>query len=93
MVDNGIKGNILNVASASSLRPANSAYILSKWGIRGLTLGLAKALAKDGITVNGIAPGPTATPMLIMIIRTIIWYWIVYHLEDILCLKKSLIWQ
>ena len=64
MVDNGIKGNILNVASASSLRPANSAYTLSKWGIRGLTLGLAKALAKDGITVNGIAPGPTATPML-----------------------------
>ena len=59
-----IKGNILNVASASSLRPANSAYTLSKWGIRGLTLGLAKALAKDGITVNGIAPGPTATPML-----------------------------
>lgn len=65
MVDKGIKGNILNVASASSLRPANSAYILSKWGIRSLTLGLAKALAKDGITVNGIAPGPTATPMLI----------------------------
>lgn len=27
-------------------------------------MGLAKALAPYGITVNGIAPGPTATPML-----------------------------
>lgn len=59
-----IAGNILNIASASSLRPANSAYILSKWGIRALTQGLAKSLIPYGITVNGIAPGPTATPML-----------------------------
>ncbi len=64
MKDNQIKGNILNIASSSSLRPAISAYTLSKWGIRGLTMGLAKALAPYGITVNGIAPGPTATPML-----------------------------
>lgn len=63
--DNNIKGNILNVASSSSLRPAHSAYTLSKWGIRGLTLGLAKCLAPYGITVNGVAPGPTATPMLL----------------------------
>lgn len=65
LVANKIKGNILNIASASSLRPADSAYTVSKWGLRGLTLGLAKALGKDGITVNGIAPGPTATPMMI----------------------------
>lgn len=62
---NRIEGNILNIASSSSLRPAASAYTLSKWGIRGLTLGLAKSLIPYGITVNGIAPGPTATPMLI----------------------------
>lgn len=65
MVSNSIKGNILNIASSSSLRPAISAYTLSKWGIRGLTLGLARALAPYGITVNGIAPGQTATPMLL----------------------------
>lgn len=64
-VANNIKGNILNIASASCIRPADSAYTVSKWGIRGLTLGLAKTLAKYGITVNGIAPGPTATPMMI----------------------------
>lgn len=65
MVANKINGNILNIASASSLRPADSAYTVSKWGLRGLTLGLAKALGKEGITVNGIAPGPTATPMML----------------------------
>lgn len=65
MKNNKIKGNILNIASSSSLRPGNSAYNLSKWGIRSLTLGLAKSLIPYGITVNGIAPGPTATPMLI----------------------------
>lgn len=63
--ENGIEGNILNIASSSSLRPAVSAYMLSKWGVRGLTLGLARAFAPYGITVNGIAPGPTATPMLL----------------------------
>lgn len=64
MKENGIQGNILNVASSSSLRPAASAYTISKWGIRGLTLGLARVLSPYGITVNGLAPGPTATPML-----------------------------
>jgi len=64
MKENNIHGNILNIGSSSCLRPAVSAYTLSKWGIRGLTLGLAKDLAPYSITVNGIAPGPTATPML-----------------------------
>lgn len=61
---NNIHGNILNVASSSSLRPATSAYTISKWGIRGLTLGLTRMLVPYNIVVNGIAPGPTATPML-----------------------------
>lgn len=64
MKDNHIKGNILNIASSSSLRPATGAYTLSKWGIRGLTLGMARLLAPHNIVVNGLAPGPTATPML-----------------------------
>lgn len=64
MKDNAIHGNILNIASSSALRPANSAYILSKWGLRALTLGMAKSLIPHGIVVNAIAPGPTATPMM-----------------------------
>ena len=64
MIANNVQGNILNIASSSSLRPATTPYILSKWGIKGLTIGLAKILIKDGIVVNGLAPGPTATPML-----------------------------
>lgn len=64
MVSNGIKGNILNICSSSSQRPAISAYTVSKWGLRGLTLGLAKSLVMHGITVNGLAPGAVATPML-----------------------------
>ena len=64
MKENHIEGNILNMGSSSCLRPAASAYTLSKWGTRGFTMGLAKSLAPYGITVNGIAPGPTATPMV-----------------------------
>lgn len=64
MKENHIKGNILNIASTGSFRPADTAYRISKWGLRGLTLGMAKSLIKEGIVVNGIAPGPTATSML-----------------------------
>lgn len=56
-----IHGNILNVCSSSSFRPGDSPYALSKWGLRSMTLGLAKRLIPYGIVVNGIAPGPTAT--------------------------------
>lgn len=56
-----VKGNILNICSASSLRPGESPYILSKWGLRALTLGMARRLVKHGIVVNGLAPGCTNT--------------------------------
>lgn len=64
MINNQIEGNILNIASSSSLRPANHAYALSKWGIRGLTEGFAKMLIKHNIVVNGIGPCGTATPFM-----------------------------
>ena len=64
MIENNIKGHILNLSSSSSLRPAWTPYQMSKWAIKGFTLGLADTLIKDGIVVNAIAPGPTATPML-----------------------------
>lgn len=63
-VNNKIGGNILMIGSSSSLRPATSAYTITKNAVYGFTKGLAKVLAPYGITVNGLAPGPTATPML-----------------------------
>lgn len=63
MIENDIKGNILNIGSSSSNRPTNSAYSLSKACIKELTEGMAKYLIPHGIVVNGIAPGPTATPL------------------------------
>lgn len=64
MIDNKIKGHILNLSSSSALRPAWSPYEMSKWSVRGMTVGLADTLIPYGIVVNAIAPGPTATPML-----------------------------
>lgn len=64
MIKNNIKGNILNVLSSSSLRPAISPYAMSKWAGLGLTKGLAKKLIKHDIVVNAIAPGPTATSLI-----------------------------
>lgn len=65
MINNKIKGNILNILSSSSRRPAVVPYSISKWGEEGLTIGLAKKCVEYGIVVNAIAPGPTATKMLV----------------------------
>ena len=63
MVSHNIKGHILNISSSSALRPAWTPYQISKWAIRGFTLGLADTLLPHGIIVNAIAPGPTTGPM------------------------------
>ena len=57
-------GHILNVSSASSLKPSWTPYEISKRAVDGITRGLAHKLISHGIVVNGIAPGPTATPMM-----------------------------
>lgn len=63
-IKNKIKGHILMISSSTCFEPAWSPYRLSKWGIRGLTSGMAQELIKYGIIVNAIAPGSTATEML-----------------------------
>jgi len=64
MIEKGIRGHILNISSSSALRPATTPYHMSKWAVRGLTVGLADILMPYGIVVNAIGPGPTATAML-----------------------------
>lgn len=64
MIDHHVKGHILNLSSSSALRPANSPYHMSKWAVRGLTVGLADMFLPYGIVINAIGPGPTATAML-----------------------------
>lgn len=65
MVKDGVRGNICFVTSSSAYRPATNAYSCTKWALRGLVEGTAKMLAPHGIVVNAVAPGPTATAMLI----------------------------
>ena len=58
------KGHILIISSSRGSEPAWSPYGVSKWGLKGITEGFAKMLLPYGITVNSIAPGPTATELL-----------------------------
>ena len=63
MLENNIKGNILNVTSVAGYEPVYGAYGASKIAATALTRGWGKMFANDGIAINGIAPGPVATEM------------------------------
>ena len=64
--DEGERGAIINTASIAAFEGqiGQAAYAASKAGIVGMTLPIARELARYGIRVNTIAPGLFLTPMM-----------------------------
>ena len=59
-------GNIVNISSTYGHEGAAGAsvYVASKHAVEGITKSVALEVAKSGIRVNAVAPGPTDTGML-----------------------------
>jgi len=66
--ENGERGVIVNTASVAAFdgQIGQAAYSASKGGIVGMTLPIARDLARVGIRVMTIAPGIFETPMVAM---------------------------
>jgi NAD(P)-dependent dehydrogenase (short-subunit alcohol dehydrogenase family) len=65
-LDDGERGVIVNTASVAAFdgQIGQAAYSASKAGVAGMTLPVARELARHGIRVMAIAPGVFDTPML-----------------------------
>lgn len=65
ITEDGERGLIVNTASvaAEDGQIGQAAYSASKGGIKGMTLPIARDLARDGVRVNTIMPGLFKTPL------------------------------
>jgi 3-oxoacyl-[acyl-carrier protein] reductase len=64
---NEVKGNIVNIASQAAFRGSTTGHLpydSSKGAMVSFTIGLAREVAKQGIRVNGVAPGLVRTEMV-----------------------------
>ena len=56
--------NVCSLAMKTGGLTAGTAYTVSKGGLGALTFSLAREVAADGVTVNGVAPAYVRTPMV-----------------------------
>jgi len=64
MIERGIAGSVITLASFAAKRPTRGVYSVSKSAVWMLTRALAYELGPQGIRVNSIGPGIIDTPML-----------------------------
>ena len=67
MLDNGIRGSVINISSMNALAPSPTvgSYCASKGGMNAFTQTLAVEVGKYGIRANAICPGWVATTYIL----------------------------
>jgi len=66
------RGRVINIASDAARvgSPLEAVYSGAKGGVVAFTKTLAREVARHGVNVNVVCPGPTETPMLDQIVRS-----------------------
>ncbi|MBF0147113.1 MAG: acetoacetyl-CoA reductase [Magnetococcales bacterium] len=67
-------GRVINITSVNGQKGqfGQANYSATKAGVHGLTMALAQEGAKHGVTVNSVAPGYTATEMMLQVPESVL---------------------